>query len=214
MVKEIKQVKYADSFLSESAIFEGGVRGKAIPIIFAFFLVKTENRVVLVDAGCDTMPGFVMNNYVMSDTALLELGVRPEDVTYIIITHADHDHIDGVHHFKNATVYIQKDEFLRGKDYLKQSLNVETFENSVAVAECIKVKKIGGHQKGSCVAEFDFEDKKIVIVGDECYSHYNIDNKIPTASSYCKENSRYFIDKYCNGGYLCLVSHETEEIKI
>ena len=212
MVKEIKQVKYADSFLSESAIFEGGVRGKAIPIIFAFFLVKTENRVVLVDAGCDTMPGFVMNNYVMSDTALLELGVRPEDVTDIIITHADHDHIDGVHHFKNATVYIQKDEFQRGKGYLEHSHNVVTFEDSLVVADCIKVKKVGGHQKGSCVAEFEFKGEKYVIVGDECYSHYNIENKIPAASTCCKENSKRFIDTYCNGDYICLICHETEDI--
>ena len=105
MIKEVKQIKYADSFLSQSAIFEGGVKGKPIPIIFAFYLIKTENRVILIDAGCDTMSGFIMNNYVMPDDALSEYGVSPDEVTDIIITHADHDHIDGVHHFKNATVY-------------------------------------------------------------------------------------------------------------
>lgn len=213
MVKEVKQIKYSDSFLAESAIFEGGARDKAVPIIFAFYLVKTENRVVLVDAGCDTMSGFIMNNYITPDVALLQQDIAPDEVTDIIITHADHDHIDGAHHFKNATVYIQQDEFLRGKCYLDKSFKVVTFENSTVVDDCIKVVKIGGHQKGSCVVEFDFKDKKFVIVGDECYSHYNIKNKIPTASTYCKENSRHFIEKYTNGNYVCLTCHEEESCK-
>ena len=54
MIKEVRQIKYADSFLSEDAIFKGGQNGKMLPIIFSFYLLKTENRLILVDTGCDT----------------------------------------------------------------------------------------------------------------------------------------------------------------
>ena len=208
MVKEVKQVKYSDSFLSESAIFSGGVRGKMIPIIFAFFLIQTENRVILVDVGCDTMPGFQMNGYLMPDEALKKHGVLPEQVTDVIITHADHDHIDGLHHFKNAVVYIQEKEYERGKKYFTGNNKVITFEDEIMVDNCIKVVRFAGHGPGSSVVEFEFDSKSCVIVGDECYSKYNIINKVPTAATCNIDNSQKFIDKYATGQYKVFYMHE------
>lgn len=199
MVKDVIQIKYADSFLSESAIFEGGIKGKMCPIVFSFYAIKTENKIILVDAGCDSMGGFVMNNFLLPDESLRNKGIAPENITDIIITHADHDHIDGVHHFKNAVVHIQEDEYLRGQKYIPSDMTVKTFDDATILYDCIKVVKIGGHQKGSCVVEFSFNGEDCVIVGDECYSRYNILNKLPTASSYNKENSERFIKKYANG---------------
>lgn len=208
MIKEVRQIKYADSFLSEDAIFKGGQNGKMLPIIFSFYLLKTENRLILVDAGCDTMPGFIMNNYILPDEALRSQGVSPDDITDVIITHSDHDHIDGVHHFKNAVIYIQEDEYIRGKAYIPESFTIKTFKEEIKVADCIDVIKIGGHQKGSCIAEFNYNGACNVIVGDECYSYYNVENKIPTAATCNTENSREFIEKYANGYYKLLLMHE------
>ena len=208
MIKEVRQIKYADSFLSEDAIFKGGLSDKMIPIIFAFYLLKTENRLILVDVGCDTMPGFIMNNYILPDEALRNQGVYPEDITDVIITHSDHDHIDGVHHFKNAVIYIQEDEYIRGKAYIPQGFSVKIFKEKITVADFIDVIRIGGHHKGSCIAEFDYNGARNVIVGDECYSYYNIENKIPTASTCNIKNSQAFIEKYANGYYKLLLMHE------
>ena len=154
-----------------------------------------------------------MNNFITPDIALLGHGVLPKEVTDVIITHADHDHIDGVHHFKNAVIHIQKDEYERGKRYIPSRFKVNVFDEEFSLDEFTKAIKTGGHQKGSCIVECVNEGKTYVMCGDEYYSHYNIENKIPTASTRCKENSQYFIDKYCNGDYKCLVSHETERIE-
>ena len=208
MIKSVKQVKYADSFLTESAIYTGGDRKKEVPIIFAFYLIETDKRIILVDAGCDTMGGFVMNNYLLPDEAVAHYGINPDNVTDVIITHADHDHIDGVHHFKNATIYIQKDEYDRGKSYIPEKFKVKIFKESITVDGVLNVIRIGGHQKGSCVVEFKYNGSNCVIVGDECYSSYNIKHKIPTASTHNLENSKKFIEKYTNGEYKIFLMHE------
>ena len=162
---------------------------------------------ILVDAGCDSMDGFIMNNYLMPDEAVRHYGVMPHEVTDIIITHADHDHIDGVHHFENAIIHIQEDEYARGKHYIPDTFKVELFKEDKIVAEEVKVVKIGGHQIGSCVVEFEFNNLKCVVVGDECYSDYNIKNKVPTASTCNIENSTAFIEKYAGNEYTLLLMH-------
>ena len=59
------QLKYADSVLSEKLIFKGGSPEKFRPITFMIYLIDIGSRKVLVDEGCDTMPGFEMKNYIL-----------------------------------------------------------------------------------------------------------------------------------------------------
>ena len=90
---EIIPIEYGKSVLPESMIFENGVEDKVRPIVFMVYLIKTENRLILVDAGCETMPGFVMTDFIGAVKALENIGVQPEKITNLIITHAHHDHI-------------------------------------------------------------------------------------------------------------------------
>ena len=49
---KIIPLDYAKSVLAESLIFENGDKNKTRPIIFRVYLLKTENRLILVEAGC------------------------------------------------------------------------------------------------------------------------------------------------------------------
>lgn len=207
MIKEIIRIKYAESTLPESWIFEGGDSSKEVPIIFSVFLVKTDSKNILVDAGCRTMPGFKMENFTTPMAVLKQMGIETEDITDVVITHAHHDHIECVGCFENATVHIQQDEYEQGKEYLCNNSRIETFADEKVIDEGVMVVKIGGHRKGSCVVQCDKGGKKIVLCGDECYSFYNLKNRIPTAKSYCPQNSRAFVEKYSGEGYECLLCH-------
>ena len=112
---DIIPIDYGNSVLPESMIFENGAENKFRPIIFRIYLLKTENRFILVDAGCETMPGFDMREFIGPVNALNNIGISPEEITDVIITHAHHDHIECVKYFKNAAIYIQKDEYEAGK---------------------------------------------------------------------------------------------------
>lgn len=85
-------IKYAESVLSENMIFDGGCAEKYIPISFAIYLIKIGDRNIIVDAGCDTMPGFDMKNFCSPAFVLRQVGLCTNDITDVIITHSHHDH--------------------------------------------------------------------------------------------------------------------------
>ena len=205
---EIIPIEYGKSVLPESWIFQNGAENKLRPIIFRVYLIRTENRLILVDAGCETMPGFVMTDFIGTAKALRNIGVKAEEITDLIITHAHHDHIECAKYFKNAALYIQKDEYEAGKGYLTENLNIRTFEKEMQICDGIKAVKIGGHSKGSSIVEITNSDNKYIIAGDECYMRDCLTKQIPTGASYNPEKSRDFVKKYGNGEYTVLLCHD------
>lgn len=205
---EIIAVEYGNSVLSESMIFQNGDKDKFRPIVFMIYLIKIENRMILVDAGCETMPGFDMKNFIGPIKALENIGVAKENITDIIITHSHHDHVECVKYFKNAVIYIQKSEYEAAEKYFADCTKIKFFDDTLRISKNITAIKIGGHSKGSCVVEINTENKDFVIVGDECYLRECLDKKIPTGSSCCIEKSREFIEKYSNAKYTTLLCHD------
>lgn len=205
---KIIPVDYGKSVLPESIAFENGSADKSVPITFRIYLLKTDNRFILVDAGCETMPGFDMEDFIGPVRALSNIGIAPEDVTDIIITHAHHDHIECVGCYPNAAIYIQKDEYEAGKGYLTDSLHIHTFDEEMQICDGIKVLKIGGHSKGSSIVEITDGGKCHIIAGDECYVRACIDRQIPTGASYDREKSRSFIQKYRQDKFTVWLCHD------
>jgi glyoxylase-like metal-dependent hydrolase (beta-lactamase superfamily II) len=204
---EIIPINYGKSVLPESWIFQNGAENKLHPIIFRIYLLKTENRLILVDAGCETMPDFDMRDFIGPINALKNIGITPDEITDVIITHAHHDHIECAKYFKNAVIYIQKDEYESGKGYLAENLNIRTFDEEMQTCGGIKAIKIGGHSKGSSIVEITEADKKYIIAGDECYLRDCFAKQIPTGISYNPEKSRDFIKKYGGKEYMVLLCH-------
>lgn len=205
---KVLAIKYAESTLAEEAVFQGGRRERKLPITFVIYLLETESRKILVDAGCDTMPGFEMINYNRPVDVLGKFGYTPEDITDVIITHAHHDHVAAVGYYKNAVIHIQEDEYADGKKYISNKAIVDVFKEASRLDDNILIKKIGGHSKGSCVVEFEYCNKCYVIAGDECYARECLTNKIPTGSSYNLKNSELFVRVYSQDCYHVLLCHE------
>lgn len=205
-------IEYGKSVLPENLIFSGGKENKVHDIVFKVYLVYAFEKIILIDAGCETMPGFLMKDFIGTVKALENINVSPEEITDVIITHAHHDHIECVRYFKNAVIHIQKDEYDCGKKYIPDNFNLNIFADEFVICENVKVLKIGGHSKGSCIVEIYNKDDCFVIVGDECYSHKCILEQIPTGSSVCLENSVHFIKKYSNSRYNLLFCHDEKNI--
>jgi glyoxylase-like metal-dependent hydrolase (beta-lactamase superfamily II) len=69
---------------------------------------------VLVDAGFhrpDLVARWKPKGFLTPSAAVGRAGVKPEDITDVIISHIHWDHLDGVDLFPNACVWIQRDEF-------------------------------------------------------------------------------------------------------
>ncbi len=96
-------------------LVEGAGSGRRIDISMMVWLLKGPGgRNVLVDAGFyrDTlMRSWKPRSYVRPDSAVLKVGVRPEQVTDLVLTHMHWDHADGVDLFPRAHVWVQQAEY-------------------------------------------------------------------------------------------------------
>ena len=205
---DIIPVKYAESVLSESEIFKNGDKDRLRSIVFMLYLIKTNERIILVDAGCETMPGFDMKNFVGPVKALEKLGVSLDCITDVVITHSHHDHIECVKYFNKAVIHIQLEEFKTGRKYIPDNFRINTFEDEFCVCRNVRIIKIGGHSKGSCIVEIKKDGKTYIIAGDECYLRECLKKKIPTGSSVNIKLSKDFIEKYSDEKYIVLLCHD------
>ena len=201
-------LRYAQSVLPESMALYGGAKEKVIPISFAIFLIKSKNKNILVDAGCDTMPGFVMKSFYSPAFVLRQVGLSADEITDVIITHAHHDHIEALKHFKNAVVHITEEEYSSGKKYIPNNLRVNLLNETSVIDNQIKVIKWGGHSIGSAIVEITVNNTAHILAGDECYINNCITNRIPTGT-YCDlDKSLAFVEKYSDKKYRVYTCHD------
>ncbi len=197
-------VKYAESFFGENHILNGGRSDVLLPIDFTLFLFEEADRRILVDAGCDTMPGWDMRYFESPSVILERAGIPCDSITDVIITHHHHDHIDGVRHFPKAVFHIQESEYPLGKNYFNKDAKISTFIDGCELCGGIKVIKIGGHSVGSCIVEFPFGKKTGVISGDEIYYKCRLDEAKGKDADKCSP----FVRKYSDEKYEVFVMHQ------
>lgn len=65
------------------------------------FLIKDSNTYIAVDAG---------NNIDAVSEGLKKLNINPDNISAILLTHTDGDHVASIKQFKNARVYLSKQE--------------------------------------------------------------------------------------------------------
>ncbi len=213
MKEETKVVilKYAESLYGENRMFRGGSEDVKLPLTFAIVLLIKGDRKILVDAGCDEMPGWDMK-YMISPPELLErYGISRYDITDLIITHAHRDHIQDAHYFKNATVYMQKGEYERaGHVSIPEDRKVVTFDQELTICEDISIVRIGGHTPDSCIVTFPKAGKIWVISGDECYHERSFTEMIPVGNCANPDNSMAFLEEYGKDKYKVIVMHSSQ----
>jgi glyoxylase-like metal-dependent hydrolase (beta-lactamase superfamily II) len=97
------------------ALVAGADSTRTLDIQMMVWLLKdAEGRNVLVDAGFyrdKFFKNWTVRDYRRPSDAVAGVGVGPEDVSDLIITHAHWDHMDGADLFPKARVWIQREEY-------------------------------------------------------------------------------------------------------
>jgi glyoxylase-like metal-dependent hydrolase (beta-lactamase superfamily II) len=91
----------------------GADPARKLDIAMMVWLVRGNGRNILVDSGFyheHFFKEWKVKDFVKPSDALKPLGLKPQDITDVIITHMHWDHADGVDLFPNARVWIQKEE--------------------------------------------------------------------------------------------------------
>jgi glyoxylase-like metal-dependent hydrolase (beta-lactamase superfamily II) len=96
------------------ALVVGGPQDEKVDVDFVVWLIRGGGHNVLFDSGFHRDRWFKqwkVTDYLRPDEAVKLAGVKPEEVTDIVISHAHWDHMGGIDLFPKATVWIQKDEY-------------------------------------------------------------------------------------------------------
>ncbi|MGE5732143.1 MAG: N-acyl homoserine lactonase family protein [Gemmatimonas sp.] len=113
---EVYAVRYATiPNFRVAGLIAGADTTRRMDIAMMVWLLKgSDGRNVLVDAGFhrdDFVRRWHPTDYATPSDAVSRLGVQPDDVTDVIISHVHWDHLDGVDLFPKARVWIQREEF-------------------------------------------------------------------------------------------------------
>jgi len=111
---EVYAIRYAtlpDFPVSE--LVAGAEPERKIDIAMMIWLVRGNGRNILVDSGFyheRFFKDWQVKDFTKPSETLKRVGLKPEDITDVIITHMHWDHADGMDLFPNARIWIQKDE--------------------------------------------------------------------------------------------------------
>jgi glyoxylase-like metal-dependent hydrolase (beta-lactamase superfamily II) len=186
------------AFVARPAYFGPDVPGDAHPELFdrhgaawlpiGCFLVRTEDRVVLVDAGLgpeiERLPDGMHLVGGQLLTGLRALGVAPREVTDVICTHLHSDHVgwlfdpNGRPTFTRATIRFGRgdwDHFVAGggfmADHIRDGLRgeaapVQTLDHDLTIAPGVTTLLAAGHTPGHLCVVLSSGGHRALILGD------------------------------------------------
>jgi glyoxylase-like metal-dependent hydrolase (beta-lactamase superfamily II) len=113
---EVYAVRYATlANFPVSSLVAGADRSRRLDIAMMIWVLKgVDGRVAVVDSGFHRdqyFRQFTVKDYVKPSDAIAPLGLTPDRVTDLLLSHMHWDHAGGIDLFPAARVWIQKDEY-------------------------------------------------------------------------------------------------------
>jgi glyoxylase-like metal-dependent hydrolase (beta-lactamase superfamily II) len=98
-----------------SSLVAGADRTRRTDIAMTIWVLKgLDGRVAIVDSGFHRdqyFKQFAVKDFILPSDALAPLGIKPNDVTDIFLSHMHWDHAGGIDLFPSARIWLQKDEY-------------------------------------------------------------------------------------------------------
>ena len=193
-----------------SGLVAGADRSRKLDIQMMVWLLKGPNGAnILVDSGFYRDKFFkqwTVKDFIKPSEAIARVGLKPDDITDLIITHMHWDHADGMDLFPKARVWVQQDEYSYYAGEAWQSggnhggvdqddvmalvkLNIEgrvrlAKGDDQEVATGIRVYTGGRHTYASQYVGVSTKSGTVVIASDNCYLYENLDKHVPVAQTW------------------------------
>lgn len=195
---EIHAIKYADRNArtrADSFMFDDN-HDAPHAMDYFMWLLRQGDRNILVDTGYDHEEARLRDRPIRLDpgAALAPLGLTPDDITEIIVTHLHYDHAGGLALFPNAHLHLQAAEmaFATGPcmchDVLRMPFTAGhvceavtrlyrgklTFHDGDGqIAEGVSVHCIGGHSRGLQAVRVQTQVGAMVLASDAAHYYEN-----------------------------------------
>ena len=200
---EIYAIKYASHDRSSNHNFIGGDdHASPMPLDYFVWLIKNHEHTVLVDTGFGEAAAQKRKRRIFKpvELGINSLGISPESISDVIITHMHYDHAGNLDLFPNATFHIQDQEieFVTGRcmchDHIRAPYDEEDVVSMVRnvyrkrvhfhdgdekIFEGLEVYKIGGHTKGLQCVKVSTQRGNVILASDASHFYANILERRP-----------------------------------
>jgi glyoxylase-like metal-dependent hydrolase (beta-lactamase superfamily II) len=174
--------------------------------MLVWVLRSGDGRVVLVDTGFHRqkfLDSWKPSEYTLPSEAVARLGITPDQVTDIVLTHIHWDHMDGLDLFPKAQIWVQKAEYdyYVGDDGSALQRAIDP-EDAKMIAEMraagrvhlvdgddqeifpgIRVYTGGRHTYASQYLGVRTGEGTVVVASDNCYLYENLERHAPIAQA-------------------------------
>jgi glyoxylase-like metal-dependent hydrolase (beta-lactamase superfamily II) len=186
---------------------------RKMDIAMMVWLVRGGGRNILVDTGFyrpQFFKSWKVNDFIRPDEAVAKAGVKPDEITDVILTHAHWDHADGTDLFPKAQVWIQKDEYAYytgaawqpgGKHggidpedvdvLLKTNIagRLHLVDGDQEIAPGVRVYIGGKHTWQSQYVGIATRSGTVVLASDNMYLYENLDKHVPIAQTFDRDSN-------------------------
>lgn len=197
-----------------SGLIAGADTSRRLDVSLMVWLIRRpDGRNVLVDAGFyreKFMARWKPAEYRKPSDAIGALGLKPEDITDIIITHVHWDHVDGADLFPNARVWLQQAEYDHHIDSAGKVLDrtVDALDAQMLVQlrtagrlqlvqgddqeiiPGITVHTGGKHTFASQYVSVQTDSDIVVLASDNAYLYENLATQTPIAQTLDSASNR------------------------
>ena len=122
MIDKIKKLDFAHIGCKASILVQGKSGEDNILIGCFAYLIEQKGKKILIDTGIEDIDIVNLTKSSKDDwtrgdgqgnlsDALEKIGVKPEEIEEVYLTHSHYDHSSGLCHLINAQVYMSKKEF-------------------------------------------------------------------------------------------------------
>jgi glyoxylase-like metal-dependent hydrolase (beta-lactamase superfamily II) len=202
---EVYVIEYAKLIRDRSIIFLGGdPKGGPQDLSGVVYLIIGRGRKILIDGGFkqELAKERKADWKMCPSDAIKLLGVQPEEITDLILTHFHYDHSGNLEKFPNARIYIQKREM----DYIlgpAMGIRQAAMRNSIEIKDthqlierlykgqveiidgyeklfgAIELHRVGGHSPGQQVVCVPTKRGTVVLASDVAHLYENINEGRP-----------------------------------
>jgi glyoxylase-like metal-dependent hydrolase (beta-lactamase superfamily II) len=209
-IYSVYAVRFAHAPYPVSSLVAGAERGRSVDLAFTVWVVRAEAtpRIILVDSGF-YRDKFLLQwhpmDYVRPDAAITDgLGLGPDRVTDVVISHSHWDHADGADLFPRARIWIQREEYeyyvgAGGEVLHRGGVDAEDAKMLMALNEAGRVELIDGddrailpgisvytggkHTFASQFVTVATRAGTVVLASDNVYLYENLDKHVAIAQT-------------------------------
>ena len=202
-VHQIYAIRYGHLTRRSPQNFIGGdIHDVAMPLDYYVWVIRSPGRTYVVDTGFDEVTGKKRSRKIVTPVAegLKAIGVDPQSVRDVILTHMHFDHAGNTPLFPNATFHVQDREmaFCTGRNMCTHdhahhyepadvsSMVHNLFEGRVVfhagdseLAPGISLHHVGGHTDGLQVVRVRTERGWVVLASDATHFFANFETGRP-----------------------------------